>query len=93
MAAKTNQQESNMNTDMEKEMIDDALQFTKESFDTFSLEKDIATSIKRSFEKKHKGAWHCVVGKNFGSFVTHEQKSYIYFLRKEWAVLLWKSCS
>mmetsp|Transcript_32661 Transcript_32661/g.58578 ORF Transcript_32661/g.58578 Transcript_32661/m.58578 type:complete len:94 (-) Transcript_32661:233-514(-) len=93
MAAKNAQQESNMNTDMEKDMIDDVLEFTKEAFDACSLEKDIATSIKRAFEKKNKGSWQCVVGKNFGSFVTHEQKSYIYFLRREWAVLLWKSCS
>eukprot|EP00659_Diplonema_papillatum_P018705 gene18705-28871_t len=44
-------------------------------------------------ERKHHGVWHCAVGRNFGSFVTHETKSYIYFYHHQWAILLWKSIS
>ena len=35
--------------------------------------------------------WHCVVGRNFGSYVTHEQKHFIYFYLGQIAILLFKS--
>ena len=28
---------------------------------------------------RYPGAWHVIVGKHFGSFVTHETKSIVYF--------------
>lgn len=37
------------------------------------------------------GVWHCVVGRNFGSFVTHEAKHHIYFYRGQSAILLFKT--
>ena len=41
--------------------------------------QDIAAFIKKEFDKKHKATWHCIVGRNFGSYVTHETKHFIYF--------------
>ena len=35
--------------------------------------------------------WHCVVGRNFGSYVTHETKHFIYFYLGQVAILLFKS--
>ena len=54
------------------------------------------------FEKKFKSNWHCVVGKlqrittnflgrNFGSFVTHEEKRYIYFYIGQKGFLIWST--
>lgn len=43
--------------------------------------QDIAAYIKKEFDKKHGAKWHCVVGKNFGSFVTHETRGFIYLYR------------
>lgn len=37
------------------------------------------------------GVWQCVVGRNFGSFVTHEAKHHIYFYRGQSAILLFKT--
>ncbi|CAN0404393.1 unnamed protein product, partial [Hapterophycus canaliculatus] len=41
--------------------------------------QDIAAFIKKEFDKKHNPTWHCIVGRNFGSYVTHETKHFIYF--------------
>lgn len=41
--------------------------------------KDIAFELKQKFDKKYEGSWHVIVGKSFGSFVTHEVKRLIYF--------------
>lgn len=32
-----------------------------------------------SSARKYNPTWHCVVGRNFGSYVTHETKHFIYF--------------
>ena len=47
--------------------------------------------IKKEFDRKHNPTWHCVVGRNFGSYVTHETKHFIYFYLGQIAVLLFKS--
>ncbi|CAO3635659.1 unnamed protein product [Cunninghamella echinulata] len=52
---------------------------------------NIAAHTKREFDKKYDPTWHCVVGRNFGSFVTHESKYFIYFYHGPIAILLFKS--
>ncbi|KEF53248.1 dynein light chain LC8-type [Exophiala aquamarina CBS 119918] len=54
-------------------------------------EKDIAQHIKREFDSKKGATWHCIVGRNFGSFVTHETKHFIYFYLGHVAILLFKT--
>ena len=41
--------------------------------------QDVAAYIKKEFDKKYNPTWHCIVGRNFGSYVTHETKHFIYF--------------
>ena len=53
--------------------------------------KDIAAYIKKEFDKKYNPTWHCIVGRNFGSYVTHETKHFIYFYLGQVAILLFKS--
>ncbi|CAD2222511.1 dynein light chain LC8-type [Angomonas deanei] len=83
----------NYNADMPKEMIEEARQIIIEAFEAESQESAVATVVKREFMKKYKGVWHCVVGKNFGSYVTHEMKGYIHLTWGQMSVLLWKSVS
>jgi len=45
----------------------------------FTVEKDIAAFIKKECDKKYNPTWHAIVGRNFGSYVTHETKHFIYF--------------
>ena len=51
----------------------------------------IAEEIKREFDHKYKKTWHCIVGENFGSFITHESKTFIFFQIAQISVLLFKS--
>ena len=57
----------------------------------YNIEKDIAAYIKKEFDKKYNPTWHCIVGRNFGSYVTHETKHFIYFYLGQVAILLFKS--
>ena len=51
----------------------------------------IAEEIKKEFDHKYKKAWHCIVGENFGSFVTHESKTFIFFSIANVSILLFKT--
>ncbi len=42
-------------------------------------ENDVANYIKSAFDKQHGGQWHCIVGINYGSTVTHDKGSFVYF--------------
>ena len=53
--------------------------------------QDIAAYIKKEFDKKYNPTWHAIVGRNFGSYVTHETKHFIYFYLGQVAILLFKS--
>ena len=47
--------------------------------------------IKKEFDRKYNPTWHCIVGRNFGNYVTHETKHFIYFYLGQVAILLFKS--
>ena len=43
------------------------------------------------FDSRKGATWHCIVGRNFGSFVTHETRHFIYFYLGHCAILLFKT--
>lgn len=77
--------------DMPPEMEADALNFTFDALESLNSEKEVAQYVRDLFVKKYNGVWHCIVGRNFGSYVTHEQKHHIYFYTGQMAVLLFKT--
>lgn len=59
------------NADMPEEVQQEAVECAVRAFEKYSIEKDIAAFIKKEFDKKYGVTWHCIVGRNFGSYVTH----------------------
>ncbi|MCJ1322023.1 Dynein light chain [Xylographa vitiligo] len=57
--------------DMSEDMQQEAIDVATEAMDKFNIEKDIAQYIKKEFDSRKGATWHCIVGRNFGSFVTH----------------------
>ena len=45
----------------------------------YSVEKDIAKHIKCQLDSTKGGIWHVIVGKTFGSYVTHDRNFFIHF--------------
>lgn len=62
------------NADMTEEMQQEAVDCATQAMEKYNIEKDIAAFVKREFDKKYNPTWHCIVGRNFGSYVTHETK-------------------
>ena len=59
------------NVDMSEEMQQESVDITSAALEKFNIEKDIAAQIKKELDRRHGPTWHVVVGKNFGSYVTH----------------------
>ncbi|KAJ5758145.1 uncharacterized protein N7511_006839 [Penicillium nucicola] len=57
--------------DMTEDMQQEAIALAIEAMEKYHVEKDIAQYIKKEFDSRKGATWHCVVGRNFGSFVTH----------------------
>jgi len=79
------------NADMEDKMQQDAVDTASKALSEYNIEKDVAAYIKKEFDRKHGPTWHVIVGRNFGSYVTHETKHFIYFYLGQVAILLFKS--
>jgi dynein light chain LC8-type len=59
------------NVDMSEEMQQESVDIASAALEKYNIEKDIAAQIKKEFDKRYGPTWHVVVGRNFGSYVTH----------------------
>ncbi|KAJ9450018.1 Dynein light chain 1 [Diplonema papillatum] len=78
-------------SDMVKDMEQFAISTAHDALDRYNTEKDVASHVKKEFDRKHGPTWHVFVGRNFGSQVTHELGHYIYFYLGQSAFLIFKS--
>ena len=77
--------------DMTDDMQQDAIETVVQAIQTETVHKDIAAYLKKEFDKKYGPTWHCIAGKNYGSYVTHESQHFMYFFLDDLAILLFKS--
>ncbi|KOS19206.1 Dynein light chain [Escovopsis weberi] len=68
--------------DMTDDMQQESIEVAQDAMARFTIEK---------FDERKGPTWHCIVGRNFGSFVTHETKHFIYFYLGHCAILLFKT--
>lgn len=89
-------------SDMPAHMQQHALRFTRSLVDDYYSESSapktsrpnpthLARALKKEFDDAYGPAWHCVVGKSFGSFVTHSPAGFLYFSIDSLSVLLFKT--
>lgn len=78
--------------DMIQTMQQDALRLAGKALDEFDVTNStqIARFIKKEFDRSYGPGWHCIVGTDFGSFVTHRCGCFIYFSIGSLAILLFK---
>jgi dynein light chain LC8-type len=56
-------------------------------------QRELAGFLKRSADKAFSSCWHCIVGRQFSSYVTHEMNGFIYLTKGPLSILLFKSGS
>ncbi|KAL6856113.1 hypothetical protein ACP4OV_018915 [Aristida adscensionis] len=79
-------------TDMLQAMQQAALRLAGRALDDFEAgdSTHIARFIKKEFDRSYGPGWQCIVGTDFGSFVTHHRGCFIYFGIGNLAVLLFR---
>ncbi|VDD77621.1 unnamed protein product [Mesocestoides corti] len=76
---------------MSDEMLNYAVVCADEALRQSATRKDVAAYVKRHFDAKYGPLWHCVVGRDFGSYVTHQDLGFAVFHIGEWAFLLFST--
>ena len=78
------------NVDMSEEMQQETVDIASAALEKYNIEKDIAAQIKKELDRRFNPTWHVVVGKNFGSYVTHGAlSSFLFFLSFFGCALNW----
>ncbi|KAG5188172.1 dynein light chain type 1-domain-containing protein [Tribonema minus] len=81
--------------DMPDDILKDAIDTSREVLDKchdFEAEGlASAEKIKRHLDEQWDPHWHVVIGRNFGSFVTHETRMFLYFYIGDKAVMMYKA--
>ncbi|KAF8411234.1 hypothetical protein HHK36_003781 [Tetracentron sinense] len=79
-------------TDMLLTMQQEALHLAAKDLDVFDVTEstEIARFIKKEFDSSYGPGWQCIVGTDFGSFVTHCHGCFIYFCIGSLTILLFR---
>ncbi|GAY49779.1 hypothetical protein CUMW_121700 [Citrus unshiu] len=79
-------------TDMPYELQSHVMELAYQALDLHEVSdcQSIAHYIKQKFDEAYRPAWHCVVGKDFGSCITHLCGSLIFFRMEMMEFLVFK---
>lgn len=78
-------------SDMSEEQQKRAIEAAKAALDQFTVLRDIAGHVKKEFDGAYGTTWHCVVGKSYGCYVTHQANSFVFFSIGELSFMLFKT--
>ncbi|UJR25715.1 hypothetical protein I4U23_007066 [Adineta vaga] len=80
-------------TDLSAQNEQEMLELVRLSLRKFDLnnQRELAGFLKRSADKTFSSCWHCIVGRQFSSYVTHEMNGFIYLTKGPLSILLFKS--
>ncbi|ESW98715.1 hypothetical protein HPODL_05262 [Ogataea parapolymorpha DL-1] len=76
-----------MSTDMQEVVFN----LTEKALQSYKKNAELSAYLKKEMDKQYGTTWHCIVGKNFGSFVSHEAGNFIYFYIGDRAFQLFKT--
>lgn len=78
---------SAMRPDIEQDCVDCAA----EALTRFTEQRAIAQWMKRELDSKYGAVWHVIVGHSFGSYVGHEDTSFVYYFIGDVGFLVWRT--
>ncbi len=68
----------------------EAISQAKYALENLKVEVLVSQHLKKYFDSKYGPNWHCIVGKNFHSYISYESKHFLYFYEGPVAILLYK---
>lgn len=83
-----------LRNDMPDDMLRDAVETSRRILDACSdfesQALDAAEKIKVEFDTRWSPHWHVIIGRNFGAFVTHETKNFIFFYLEDKGIMMYR---
>lgn len=73
------------------DILQDAVELAAREIEKKELEHVIAKKLKDALDKQYTKEWQCIVGKNFGAFVSNEDEFSLYFTYGQVSVLVFKA--
>uniref|UniRef100_A0A915I3T0 Dynein light chain n=1 Tax=Romanomermis culicivorax TaxID=13658 RepID=A0A915I3T0_ROMCU len=64
--------------DMPDDWVIEAYTMMVDMIEKRMIEQDMAEQLVKTFDEKYSAPWHCIVGKKYGSRVTHEGGTFLY---------------
>ncbi|KAF6775783.1 hypothetical protein AHF37_04697 [Paragonimus kellicotti] len=80
-------------TDMSQDLTKEATKRIQELMDQLKDPKRVGSQLKQEFDKMHGRAWHCVVGRDFHSFISYEKGTFLDVACGDYNFILFKSGS
>lgn len=80
-------------TDLSASTEQEMIELVRLAFRKYDLnnQRELAGFLKRSADRAFSSCWHCIVGRQFSSYVTHEMNGFIYLTKGPLSILLFKS--
>lgn len=80
-------------SDMSDSMQSRAISVIRTAFEQHHTEslRAVAEFIKKVFDAEYAAHWQCIIGRSFGSYVSHEPETFFFGYANEYAVMLFKT--
>ena len=78
-------------SDVYQDLLIAAVERASGLIDNKSPINEIAKALKKEFDKEFYPSWHCIVGNNFGAYVSNEEGKALYFTYGQTSILLFRA--
>nr|CAH8827127.1 unnamed protein product [Trichobilharzia regenti] len=78
-------------TDMSQQMQDEIINICLKFWKICQRSLDTTSFIKRTLDKKYGTAWHCIIGDEYNSCVTHDSQCFIDFKYEKKSFMVYKT--
>ncbi|CAH8440919.1 unnamed protein product [Dicrocoelium dendriticum] len=86
-------QQSSTKWTVETNLQQDAVELCLEAMNLYKTEREIAELLKKEFDRRYEELWHCIVGRKFACYISHEEHFLVQFYVRGTAVVLFKAGS
>lgn len=76
---------------MPPELKNQCIRLAQEGLAKYSVMRDIAKNIKKTLDEKHNHAWQCIMGRHFGSYVSHQPETFAFFYIEDFAFMIFQT--
>ncbi|KAH8851648.1 Dynein light chain [Schistosoma japonicum] len=78
-------------TDMSQSMQDDIITICLKYWNSCHSSLDTPACIKNALDKKYGSAWHCIIGDEYNSCVTHDSQCFLDFKFEKKSFMVYKT--